>query len=94
MMSAVQSLSFAAYFCNSTAQSKLFADRAALILQTWFIDPATRMLPNLFYGQIMPSAKLRRPGHGGFIEWTALAPMLDAVIINDRLSSESTALSL
>lgn len=82
MMGAVQQLSVAAYFCNSTAHAcQFFTDRAALLLRVWFLNQETAMLPNLFFGQIQPSKTLPHPGHGGFIEWTAIAPMLDAVTL-------------
>jgi hypothetical protein len=84
MMGAVQQLSVAAYFCNSTAHAcQFFTDRAALLLRVWFLNQETAMLPNLFFGQIQPSKTLPRPGHGGFIEWTAIAAMLDAVTLLD-----------
>ena len=83
MMSAVEQLSLAAYFCNSTSvhACRFFADRAALLLRVWFLEPKTSMSPNLYYGQIQPSKTLPRPGHGGFIEWTEIANMLDAVTV-------------
>ncbi|KAF7114199.1 hypothetical protein CNMCM5793_007777 [Aspergillus hiratsukae] len=43
-------LSLAWYY---TGQAK-YAKRASLILQTWFIDPATAMMPHLQHAQIIP----------------------------------------
>jgi hypothetical protein len=57
MVDAVKSLSYGAFFCNETSATSLeMAQRAGLILRTWFVDNATAMLPNLYYGQIMPKA--------------------------------------
>lgn len=58
-----------------------FLDRAALLVRTWFIDPATRMNPHLKYAQV------RRGHHGdlgagaGIIEFKDLHYFLDAVRI-------------
>ena len=63
MADAVKSLSYGAFFCNETSTTSLsdaicleMAQRAGLILRTWFVDNATAMLPNLYYGQILPNA--------------------------------------
>ena len=42
---------------------------------------ATKMEPNLAYGQIMPSKKAPAAGHGGFIEWAHTPVLLDMVAI-------------
>ena len=51
------------------------------ILRVWFLDDATKMEPNLAYGQIMPSKKAPSAGHGGFIEWAHTPVLLDMVAI-------------
>ena len=73
MANAVQALSLAYYF---TGKQK-YADRAALVLKTWFVDPRTRMKPNLAFAQGVPG---RMSGRSfGIIDSAELLPVVESI---------------
>jgi hypothetical protein len=73
MEAAVQTLSLAYYFKNKEE----YATKASQLLRAWFIDPATRMNPNLEYAQFIPGVNT---GRGiGLIETRGLVNTVDAV---------------
>jgi hypothetical protein len=72
-VSAVEKLARTWYFTNEAK----YAKHAALLLQTWFLDPATKMNPHLQYGQAIPG---RTQGRGiGIIDTAKLIYLVDAV---------------
>jgi hypothetical protein len=73
MAAVVTSLGLGYFFTDD----EKYAERARLLLTTWFIDPATRMNPNLNFGQGVPGTSDGRKE--GVIDTIDLARMLDAV---------------
>lgn len=68
----VETLALAYYFTGNEA----YAQRAALCLRAWFLDPATRMNPNFNYAQAVPGIT---EGRGtGIIEARGIAQAADA----------------
>lgn len=72
---AVHALAFGYYFTGETK----YSDRAVLLLRAWFLDPATRMNPNMNYAQAIPGIT---QGRGiGLIEMRDLPRILDGITL-------------
>jgi len=69
-----------------------YADKAAQVMRTWFLDPATRMNPSLRYGQAVPGVA---EGRGiGIIDTRDLWMAFDALaLIAPAASAGAAALS-
>lgn len=72
MSNAVEDLAMGYYF---TGDEK-YAARSALLLRTWFLDPPTRMNPNMKYAQSVPGYDEPRPS--GIIEGGRFRKAVDA----------------
>ncbi|HEX9107174.1 MAG TPA: alginate lyase family protein, partial [Longimicrobiales bacterium] len=77
MVHAVEALALGWYFTGDTAVAR----HAGVLLRAWYLDPATRMNPNLEYGQGVPGLV---SGRGtGIIDTHILPGLLDAVRLLD-----------
>lgn len=84
MVAAVNTLALAYYFSEKEA----YAEHAALLLRVWFVDSATRMNPNLEFGQAIPGIT---EGRGiGIIETRGLPRLLDAIAMLEPSPSWTT----
>ena len=75
VQSAVHALGLGYYFTGNEA----YAARAVLLLRTWFLDPATRMNPNLNYAQAVLGVNTGRGT--GLIDVRGLPRLLDGVTL-------------
>ncbi len=85
MLSAVVALGRAYAFTGHEP----YAAHAATLLRTWFLDPATRMNPNLTCAQAIPG---RCTGRGiGIVDWGGVPVMIDAVGMLDGSTAWTAA---
>ncbi|MDB5327554.1 MAG: Alginate lyase [Phycisphaerales bacterium] len=85
LINSVRAMALAYHF---TGDSK-YADGAAGYLRKWFLDPNTRMNPNLNHGQFVPGVA---DGRGyGIIETRSFVQLVDAVTLLDGSPSWSAA---
>lgn len=76
MCYAVPSLAFAWYYTNKSS----YAQHAANIVRTWFLDPATAMNPNVDHGQVITCSNTGRSI--GIIDFSQMyTTVLDAVAV-------------
>jgi hypothetical protein len=79
----VETLALAGYLLNDDR----YAKHAALLLRTWFLDPATKMNPNLRYGQAIPG---RNDGRGsGIIDTRHFIRICDSVALLNETNAWS-----
>lgn len=78
MLKGVTTLSLAYYFSGE----QKYAEKAVQLLDVWFLDPKTKMNPNLNFGQFIPGKKA---GRGvGLIDTYGYIFLVDAIaILND-----------
>lgn len=73
MRHAVVTLSYAWYFTGE----ETYAEHAAKLLRIWYLDPATRMNPNMQYAQAIPG---RTEGRGiGIVDAASQPLLIDAI---------------
>ena len=58
-----------------------YARKAAELLRVWFLDPATRMKPNLNYAQMVPGVNDSKGRPFGVLDSYSLVEMLDGVAL-------------
>jgi hypothetical protein len=90
LIGSVKSLSLAYFFSDN----EKYAEHAVHLLKTWFINPDTRMNPNLNFGQSIPGITDGRAE--GLIETVGLIDVVDGIGIlkNSKSLSDSDLISL
>jgi len=75
MLNNLEILGWAFYFSNE----KKYAEKAVELLETWFVNPETRMNPNLNFAQGIPG---RMDGRGiGIIDWSSINRLISPLQI-------------
>jgi len=80
----VETLALAGYLFNE----RRYADHAAAMVRTWFLDPATKMNPHMRYGQAVPG--LNEGRGSGIIDTRHFIRVLDSVALLKETGAWST----
>ena len=75
MWKALKYLGFAFYYTNEAK----YAEKAIELLKIWFLNPQTKVYPNVNFGQGIPGKTDGRPF--GIIEWTGIAQLVTTLQI-------------
>jgi len=73
MFDALSKLSMAYYFSDDLK----YADKASSIIKIWFIDEATKVNPNINFGQGIPGEVEGR--RAGIIEWRSISTVINTI---------------
>ncbi len=73
----ISRLALAYYFTNN----RQYAEKATEMLEVWFLNPETRMNPNLNYGQTIPGHNEGKGRAEGVIDTYSFVPLVDAVLL-------------
>ena len=77
MVKAVVTLGYAYHFTDD----ERYADKAMEHLNTWFVNPKTRMNPNLNYGQMIPGHNEGKGRGEGVIDIYGFVEMMDCIML-------------
>jgi hypothetical protein len=85
LFGAMSKLSMAYYFSGDNK----YADKAKSIIKIWFLDEATKVNPNINYGQGIPGEVEGR--RAGMIEWRSISTVINTIqilVANNLLSDD------
>lgn len=69
---------------------RMLLDHAARLIRTWFIDPQTRMNPNMRFAQVAPGAE-QAGKNWGIVDFRGFWPLLDAITLTARTGALNAA---
>lgn len=73
----------ASALAGTISGERAFLAHAARMLRSWFIDPATRMNPNMRFAQVTPGRE-QKGNPWGIVDFRGLWPLLDAITLTAR----------